>query len=172
MAWRPPAAWSAVPLLGLLLSAGCDTGDEQLRSLDLGELSERFACDDVTVVAATPDGSEALLVGVEDGLVAAAYTSNEVVEAVYELPDDRLTVRWVSGSNVYGGHCGREGAGAWRLDDRNDAIAGTLAVRLTPTADGVVLSAEFDELVLAPSEALDHPVYVVAPGQLDGLTVD
>jgi hypothetical protein len=174
MALRPPLAVFAVPILALLLTSasGCDPEPSELRSLDLADLSERFACDDVTAIAASADGSEALLIGVEDGLVAAALAADGPIEAVYELPDPRLTVRWVAGSNVYGGHCGRvvqQDAGEWRLDARHDAIAGTLAVRLRAGADGsLVLDADLDELVLADEQ--QRTVYTLTT-ELDGLPV-
>jgi hypothetical protein len=135
-------------LLGLVLSVGCDD-PEHLRSLDLAELPERFACNDVTMVAATVDGSEALLVGIADALAAKAKTSGEMIEADYELPDERLTVRWVAGSNVAQGQCGRDGGGTWRLDERREAVAGHINVRVIPEADGrLTLSASFDEILL------------------------
>ncbi len=166
MAFRPVSLVLAVPALGLLLSLGCGES-EQVRALDIAELPERFACDDVTVVAATPDGAEALLIGVEDGLAAAALESSEVVEAEYELPDERLTVRWVAGSNVYEGHCGRDNGSKWRLDDRRDAISGTIAVRVTPTPEGTLtFSARLDELLLAPMDP-DAPLYELKHTRLE-----
>jgi hypothetical protein len=172
MALRPSAALFAVPVLALLLgsTSGCDPEASELRSLDLAELPERFACDDVTAIAASADGSEALLIGIEDGLAAAALAGDAPIEAVYELPDPRLTVRWVAGSNVYDGHCGRVGQGTWRLDARRDAIAGTLSVRLSPNPEGgLTLDAALDELLLAGEH--DWAVYSLTT-ELDSLPVD
>ncbi|MFO7561071.1 MAG: hypothetical protein R6X02_00380 [Enhygromyxa sp.] len=167
MTWLRPLL--VVPLLALALGVGCDDA-EQLRALDLAELPERFACDDVTVVAASPEGSEALLIGVQDGLVAAARESGESVEAEYELPDDRLVVRWVSGSNVYAGHCGRDSGEQWQLDQRRDAIAGHIAIRIEPSPDGgLSVSASLDDLLLAPSRADAGPAYELSTTALEGL---
>lgn len=169
---HPSMALMALPLLGLVLSLGCDD-PEQLRSLDLAELPERFACQDVTVVAANLEGSEALMIGVEDGLAAAALASGEAIEAQYALPDDRLIVRWVEGSNVYEGHCGRDSGGKWRLDERREAISGTISVRITPDPEGkLTLSAQLDELLLVPLDDADAPVYELEATHLDGLHVD
>ena len=168
MTWLRPPAWLAIPALGLALSLGCDD-PESLRALDLAELPERFACDDVTVVAASVDGSEALLLGVEDGLAAAARESGEIVEAEYDLPDDRLIVRWVLGSNVYVGHCGRDSGEDWQLDQRSDAIAGHVAIRVEPVSDGsLIVSATLDDLLLAPSRS-GGPIYELSSTALDGL---
>lgn len=166
MAFRPPSALLAIPALGLALSLGCDDA-EQLRALDLTELSERFACDDVTVVAASEDGSEALLIGVQDGLAAAARESGELIEAEYVLPDDRLIVRWVAGSNVYAGHCGRDSGEQWQLDQRSDAVTGHIAIRIAPELDGsLTVSATLDDLLLAPSDASHGPVYELETSEL------
>ncbi len=146
----------AFSLLTLVPSLGCDDADEP-RSLNLAELPERFACDDVTVVATTDDASQALLIGVEDGLAAAAYESGEFVEKVYTLPDDRLVVRWVGGNNVVEGRCGFEADGEWRLDERHDAVSGTIRVRLTPKLkdpNTLILSAQLDDMVFAADATL------------------
>lgn len=170
MASRPPWSLAAVTL-ALALCSGCDDAeDDDVRALDLADLPERFACDDVTVVAAAIDGSEALLIGVEDGLAAAARKSGEVIEAEYTLPNERLIVRWVAGSNVYAGHCGRARGDAWKLDERSDAITGQLAIRITPHSDGrLMVSATLDELLLAPTHPGAGPVYELSTSTLDGL---
>ena len=161
-------AMVALLALGLLPSLGCDDA-EQLRALDLAELPERFACEDVTVVAASLDGSEALLIGVQDGLALAAHESGAVVEATYDLPDPRLTVRWVAGSNVYAGQCGRDSGEEWRLDDRRDAVSGHIAIRVTPEADGSLsVSAELDDVLLAPADS-SGPLFGLEATRLDGL---
>lgn len=169
MAFRTPlSALLAVLALGLAPSLACDDAQE-LRSLDLAELPERFACEDVTVVAATADGSEALLIGVQDNLALAAHESGALVEADYQLPDSRLTVRWVSGTNVYAGQCGRDSGEQWRLDERRDAVSGHIAIRITPELDGTLsVSAALDELLLAPSDA-SGPVFELSATQLDRL---
>jgi hypothetical protein len=136
----------ALSLITLVPTLGCDDADQ--RSLDLRDLPERFACDDVTVVATTEDASQALLIGIEDGLAAAAFDAGETVEAIYTLPDDRLTIRFVGGSNVVEGRCGHEAEGEWRLDERLDAVAGTIHVRLTPKSDdNLSFRAELHDLV-------------------------
>jgi hypothetical protein len=169
MTWRSPLALLAIPLLGLALTVGCDDADE-LRAIDLAELPERFACDDVTVVAASVDGSEALLLGVEDGLAAAALELGEIVEAEYALPDERLTVRWVSGSNVYAGHCGRDSGETWKLDQRSDAVSGRVAIRIAPNSDGSLsVSASLVDLLLAPSRAGAGPMFELSATSFEGL---
>ena len=115
-----------LPVLALaLFTSGCDGHEHALADLDAGGLDERFACDDLTVVAADPSGERALMIGVDDGLAASVLATGETLEADYILPDERLTVRWVEGSNVYRGHCGRDNGAAWELDERNDAVDGT-----------------------------------------------
>lgn len=138
-----------LPILGLVLGLGCD-GQDDLRALDAAELPERFACGDLTMVAASPDGGEALLIGIDDGLAAEALESGEAVHAEYELPDERLTVRWVAGTNVYQGQCGRDTGESWQLDARLDALAGHIHVRVDPRQDGTLeLHAEIEDVVLA-----------------------
>jgi hypothetical protein len=135
--------------LGLVLGVGCDPVAD-MRALDTDDLPERFACGDLTMVAASPDGDEALLIGIDDGLAAAAVESGEAVHAEYDLPDERLTVRWVAGSNVYQGQCGRDTGEAWQLDARLDALEGHIRVRVDPRPDGKLeLRAEIDGVVLA-----------------------
>jgi hypothetical protein len=146
-----------LPILGLMLGLGCDH-EADAHALDATALPERFACDDLTMVAASPSADEALLIGIDDGLAAEAIASGQVVHADYELPDERLTVRWVSGTNVYQGQCGRDNGEFWQLDARLDALAGHIHVRVEPLDDGkLVLRAEIDDVVLA-----DH-VGLVAP---------
>jgi hypothetical protein len=161
-------AMLAMLALGLAPSLGCDDAEE-LRALDLAELPERFACEDVTVVAATLDGSEALLIGVQDNLALEVHESGELVEAEYELPDPRLTVRWVAGSNVYAGQCGLDSGEQWRLDERRDAVSGHISIRVTPEQDGTLsVSATLEGLLLAPTDA-SGPVYELSTTQLDRL---
>jgi hypothetical protein len=153
-----------LPLLGVALGLGCDEGRDDPLALDADALPERFACGDLTMVAASPAGDEALLIGIDDGLAATATESGEVVHADYELPDERLTVRWVAGNNVYQGQCGRDGGGSWQLDTRLDALAGHIRVRVEPHGDGTLgVVAEIDDVVLAddvwlPSTALELPL--------------
>jgi hypothetical protein len=144
-----------LPILGLVLGLGCD-GQADLRALDATDLPERFACGDLTMVAASPDGGEALLIGIDDGLAAEALASGEAVHAEYELPDERLTVRWVAGTNVYQGQCGRDSGESWQLDARLDALAGHIHVRVQPSSDGKLeLRAQLDDVVLAEDVWLD-----------------
>jgi hypothetical protein len=140
---------SVFVLLGLSLGLGCDAEDG-LHALDADALPERFACGDLTLVAASEAGDEALLIGIDDGLAAAAAESGEVVIADYELPDERLTVRWVAGNNVYQGQCGRDNGGSWQLDTRLDAHAGHIRVRVEPHGDGgLEVVAHIDDIMLA-----------------------
>jgi hypothetical protein len=172
MALRTPlSAVLALLVLGLAPNLGCDDAEE-LRAIDLAELPERFACEDVTVIAANDDGSEALLIGVQDNLALAAHESGELVEAEYQLPDPRLTVRWVAGSNVYAGQCGRDSGEQWRLDERHDAVSGHIAIRVTPELDGSLsVSAELEDLLLAPADA-GGPSYELSATQLDRLPLN
>lgn len=170
MAFRPLLA---LPLLGLALLSACDE-PEQLRALDLAELPERFACADLTLVAAAFDGSEALLIGIDDGLAAAARASAVPVEAEYELPDPRLTVRWVAGTNVYQGNCDRDSGGSWRLEQRHHAITGQITVRISPTEAGALaLGTTLEGLVLTPIGSDDQTAsYELAPTQLETLILE
>jgi hypothetical protein len=144
-----------LPILGLVLGLGCD-GQDDLRALDAAELPERFACGDLTMVAASPDGGEALLIGIDDGLAAEALGSGEAVYADYALPDERLTVRWVAGTNVYQGQCGRDTGESWQLDARLDALAGHIQVRVDPHHDGTLeLHVEIEDVMLADDVRLE-----------------
>jgi hypothetical protein len=146
---RSPRLALVLPILGLVLGLGCD-GEAELRGLDATELPERFACGDLTLVAASPSADEALLIGIDDGLAAEALESGAVVHADYELPDERLTVRWVAGTNVYQGQCGRDSGESWQLDARLDALAGHVHVTVEPRADGKLeLRAQIDDVLLA-----------------------
>jgi hypothetical protein len=137
----------ALLLLGLVL--GCDDAAD-MHALDTTDLPERFACGDLTMVVASPDGDEALLIGIDDGLAAEAVESGEVVHADYELPDERLTVRWVAGTNVYQGQCGRDNGEPWQLDTRLDALEGHIEVRIDPRPNHKLeLHVEIDDVVLA-----------------------
>ncbi|GEM_PF-2678350 len=157
----------ALPLLAACLAAcvftGCDdpdTPDPEL--LDMASVSEQAACDDLTVIAAHIDGNEALLLGIDDGLAAQALSAGEVVTAEYTLPDDRLTVRWAEGSNVYRGHCGLDNGEPWQVDAVFDGVRGTIAVRLVPHIDGsVTLSAEVEDLELGSLEDMDAPKLIL-----------
>jgi hypothetical protein len=144
----PRLALLVLPIVGLVLGIGCDA-EPEMQALDTTHLPERFACGDLTLVAASPDGDEALLLGIDDGLAAAALESGEVVEAEYELPDERITVRWVAGSNVYRGQCGRDSGEAWQLHARRDAVSGHVHVLVDPGPDGQLdVRAQIDEVVL------------------------
>jgi hypothetical protein len=154
---RSPRLALVLPILGLMLGLGCD-GQDDLHALDATDLPERFACDDLTMVAASPAGDEALLIGIDDGLAAEALASGEIVHAEYELPDERLTVRWVAGTNVYQGQCGRDNGESWQLDTRLDALAGHIHVRVVPRDDGKLeLRAEIDDVILAEDVGLVAP---------------
>ncbi|NVB41890.1 hypothetical protein G6O69_28930 [Pseudenhygromyxa sp. WMMC2535] len=163
-----------LPLLGLALFAGlstlgCDLEDDELRALDLEVLDERFACGDVTVVAASPDGSEALFLGIEDGLAAELAAHGGVVEAHYTLPDDRLTLRWVTGSNVYQGQCGRSSDRPWHIDDRHEGAEGELTIRLEPGVQGeAAITAQFDYVLFVDTEE-DEPSYELMPTRLEAV---
>lgn len=164
----------ALPVLALALVTGCGEAAEfEALDLDASELDERFACDDLTVVAASPDGERALLLGIDDGLAATVLSTGAPVEATYSLPDDRLTVRWVEGHNVYQGHCGRDSGMEWELDARNDAFTGEVAITLAPSTDGsLVLSAQLRDVVLSDDEGEFEAELFIAATDLENIPVD
>lgn len=165
---------TAAGVLALALTAGC-VEPEALEDLDPSELDERFACDDLTVVAASRDAHSALLVGIDDGLVAATLATGQPTEELYELPDERLTVRWVSGSNVYQGHCGRDSGEPWALDERSDAVTGQMHVRVVPgPGKSVRLEAELRDVILAETEYAegDEPELFIHFAQLSDIIID
>ena len=163
--------------LGFLLSlallagslAGCD--EEDVEMLDSTSLDERFACGDLTVVAADSDGSQALLLGIDDGLAAEVMAEGVVVVAKYQLPDERLMLRWVQGNNVYQGQCGHDGGAPWRVEERHDAIGGEIAVRLEPTADGHISVLASLDGVLFIDDYDDEPAYGLAPTDIEAVVL-
>lgn len=158
MAARAYQALFALALPALAVSVTGCVEDIQTADLDPEAYTERVACDDLTVIAATSDGSEALLLGIDDGLKAAVLDYGEPVSATYVLPDERLTVRWAVGSNVYLGQCGLDSGAPWRVDTVHDAIDGEIEVYLVPNPDGTVqLSAELEGLLLEDAET-DGPL--------------
>ena len=172
MARRRRAVLRCLALALPLVFAGCAASDD-LHELDLSDLDDRFACADLTVVAASGDGSEALLIAIEDELVTRAFTEGRVVEAAYSLPDPRVTVRWAQGSNVYQGHCGRDSETPWRLDARSEAVAGELHTRVELAEDGALrVSTVVEELLLAPPDDPAELVYAAGELDLDGLPLE
>jgi hypothetical protein len=131
-----PRAWLIAIACSLGVFAGCDVEEGAMASLDAQALPEQFACGDVTAVAAAPDGSEALLIGIDDGLAESARDSDARIVEHYTLPDPRVTVRWVVGTNVYQGQCGRDLGGPWALDERLDALDGQVVVEVERGLDG------------------------------------
>ncbi len=160
-----------VLLAGLML-AGCDDaavelGDEQ-QLAELDDLSERFACSDLTFVAASADGSEGLFLLIDDGLVAQTLAEAQPLEVEYELADERVELRWVSGSNVYAGHCGRDNGRPWKIDAVHEAREGRVVVELAPQSEGVpLLAIELEDVLLEPLD--DHDWRTKGPKALPPL---
>lgn len=142
----------ALLLAGLLL-VGCDEQDPEVGPQpEIGELSERFACADLVFVAASPDATQGLFLSIDDGLAKQAHAHGEL-RREYELEDDRVELRWVSGSNVYAGHCSRDNGEPWEVDAVQEARAGRVVVELEPGGEGKLeLSIELEGVVL---EAID-----------------
>ncbi len=142
-------------LLVGLLSIGCDSLalDHDLDMPAVTDLSDRFACADLILVAADPTGTEGLFLTIDDGLVDEVLESGEAIAAHYQVGDDRIEVRWVSGSNVYAGHCGLDNGEPWQVEQVEQAIAGDILVELMPSADGVRLAVELRDVLLAPLAA-------------------
>lgn len=146
----------SVLLAGLLLT-GCDgvESDSQLE-LDVAELSERHACGDLFVVAADVEGREGLFLTIDDGLVHEVLESGEPLVAHYDfgaleaIGDGQIELRWVSGRNVYAGHCGLDNGERWQVDMVEQAVAGELVVELIPSADEVILDIELRGVMLSP----------------------
>lgn len=153
-------SFARVALLACVFGlVACDPQPEA-DSLETDALSERFACDDVTMVVAAADGREALLIGVEDQLAASAMSSDAPAVGEYELPDERVTIRWVSGTNVFQGQCGRDTGETWQLDERLDALTGRLTVIVEPDAEGRLrLVAAIEDLELVGES---HEVHIDA----------
>ncbi|EDM79072.1 hypothetical protein PPSIR1_10730 [Plesiocystis pacifica SIR-1] len=153
--------------LPFTLTACDEGGDDDLDVLDVNALDQRAACDDLTIVAARQDGSEALLIGIDDGLAAEVFAYGEQIETTYSLPDERVTLRWIAGTNVFQGQCGLDSGDSWSVDDRLDAIEGELHVRLAPHEDGTVgLVADIEQLVLAEKDD-DDPAVMLMPMTLE-----
>ena len=147
------ATFCSTVIAGLLLT-GCDP--EALDpSLDpnVAGLSERHACADLILVAATPEGDEGLFLTIDDGLVDEVIGSGMPSSARYDVGDERIELRWVRGSNVYAGHCGLDSGEPWHVDEVEQAIAGEILVELTPSDDAIVLDVELEGVLLSPLAA-------------------
>jgi len=172
MASSRPLFAASLLAFALALVAGCDDHAD-VEDLDASELAERFACDDLTLVAASKDGEHALMIGIDDGLVANTLASGQPTTITYELPDDRLTVRWVTGSNVYQGHCGRDSGEPWTLDARSDAVAGAMSVSLDPgPGPGLRLEAEVHDVWLADDDSDEELELYLDTASFAGIHVD
>jgi hypothetical protein len=144
-------------LAGLLLS-GCDYESDSPpeHEPDLAELSERHACADLIVVAADVEGSQGLFLTIDDGLVEELLATSQPIVAHYaigdddELDDEPIELRWVSGRNVYAGHCGLDNGEGWEVDSVEQAIAGEIDVELIPSPDGVRVDIEIRGVLLSP----------------------
>jgi hypothetical protein len=139
-------------LAGLVM--GCDPfeADASL-STEVAELSDRHACADLIVVAASADAREGLFLTVDDGLVDEVIESGEPVDARYEVGDERIELRWVTGSNVYAGHCGLDNGEPWHVDEVEQAITGEVTIELVPSDEGVIVAVELRDVWLSPLDA-------------------
>ncbi|MFV8756477.1 hypothetical protein ACNOYE_38520 [Nannocystaceae bacterium ST9] len=166
---------SAVLVAGLLLF-GCDLElDDMDARPDVAELSERYACADLILVAADPEGSEGLFLTIDDGLVDEVMASGEPLSARYEVGDPRIELRWVSGRNVYAGHCGLDNGEAWQIDAVEQATAGAIEIDLSPGADAVELDVELRDVLLSPyaaGQAKQGQARPLPPMRLEGLEID
>jgi hypothetical protein len=140
----------ALALVASLLM-GCDRSESgDPLSPEIGELSQRHACADLILVAADAEASEGLFLTIDDGLVDQVTDSGQPVQMRYDVGDERIELRWVSGSNVYAGHCGLDNGEPWQVDMVEQAISGEIIVELEPAAEGPILAVELRDVLLSP----------------------
>jgi hypothetical protein len=168
-------------LAGLLV--GCDRSELDDPSLpDVDELSQRHACGDMILIAANAEASEGLFLTIDDGLVDEVIESGEFVSDQYRVGDAPIELRWVTGRNVYAGHCGLDNGEPWQVDTVEQAIAGEISVELEPSAEGPILTVELRDVLLSPldlAQAKQEPEQELAQAHahalpffvLDGLRV-
>lgn len=137
-------------LLAALFTSACDGEPlEPLAEQDLGALSERHVCGDLTLIAADPEGHEGLFLVVDDGLVDAARKSGEL-DSRYEIGDERIELRVVRGQNVYAGHCGLDSGEPWQVDEVEQAVAGEVELSFVDVEGGLRLDVELHDIWLSP----------------------
>ena len=157
------------------LLVGCDRSDSNFSpSPHVDDLSERHACADLILVAADAEASEGLFLTIDDGLVDQVVESGQPVVSRYQVGDDRIELRWVTGSNVYAGHCGLDSGEPWQVDSVEQAVAGEITVELTPSSEGPILTVELRDVMLSPlgaSLAKHDDSYALPPIVLEDLRV-
>jgi hypothetical protein len=140
-------------LLAALLSSACDGEHlEPLAEQDLGALSERHVCGDLTLIAADPEGHEGLFLIVDDGLVDAAREAGEL-DSRYAIGDERIELRLVRGQNVYAGHCGLDSGEPWQVDEVEQAVAGEVELSFIEVEGTLQLDIELTDIWLSPLAA-------------------
>lgn len=140
-------------LLASLLM-GCDPleSDSHL-SPDVVELSQHHACADLILIAADAEAREGLFLTIDDGLVDEVLESGEPISTHYDVGDERIELRWVTGRNVYAGHCGLDNGEPWHVDTVEQAIEGEILIELAAGAEGAILSVELHDVLLSPLAA-------------------
>jgi hypothetical protein len=160
----------ALLLLGLLV--GCDERERELGpEPDTAELSEHFACGDLMFVAANPDATQGLFLSIDDALVQQAHAQAQLGRE-YELDDDRVELRWVSGRNVYAGHCGHDNGEPWEIDAVQEASSGRVVVELEQDDHALVLSIALEDVVLEPLDEWRAQGYELPPLHFDELELE
>jgi hypothetical protein len=162
-------------LAGLLM--GCDRSDfDSALMPDPDELSQRHACGDLILIAADAEATEGLFLTIDDGLVDEVVDSGQSVQGHYEVGDERIELRWVTGRNVYAGHCGLDNGEPWEVDTVEQAIAGEISIELQPGAEGPILAVELRDVLLSPlgaDQAAKHDdAHALPVIHLDGLRVE
>lgn len=137
-------------LLAALFTSACDGEPlERFVEQDLGALSERHVCGDLTLVAADPEGHEGLFLVVDDGLVDAAREAGEL-DMRYAIGDERIELRLVRGRNVYAGHCGLDSGEPWQVDEVEQAVAGEVELSFFDDAGQLHLDVALHDIWLSP----------------------
>jgi hypothetical protein len=137
-------------LLAVLSSSACDGEPlEPLAEQDLGALSERHLCGDLTLIAVDPEATEGLFLIVDDGLVDSARKAGEL-DSRYAIGDERIELRVVRGRNVYAGHCGLDSGEPWQVDEVEQAVAGEVELSFVEVEGTLRLDIELSDIWMSP----------------------
>ena len=123
-------------------------------------LSEAGGCSDMVVYGYDAADTQAVLLVVDDGLVADAVASGMPVHAEYEATDPALTLEARAGQQVTAGECQDVPVPGVQVDETWRPTAGTVIVDVVPSGSEGVATVEFVDLVLEREQPGPGPLTV------------